>query len=166
MVLERADAACLPAIDAMRAACVAHMVAAGIEQWDDIYPTAEIFKRDCDQGNLLVMRADDDTIVGCAGLDERFSPEYGAIDWSINSDRIGAVHRLMILPKHQGRGYAKILMHEIEREARRRGYEVIRLDAFLKNPAALRLYAGLGYRQAGEVRFRKGSFACFEKRIA
>jgi hypothetical protein len=34
------------------------------------------------------------------------------------------------------------------------------------NPRALRLYHGLGYQRAGEVTFRKGSFVCFEKRLA
>ena len=78
---------------------------------------------------------------------------------------IGVVHRLMIWPIYMGRGLTKVLMHHVEEEAKRRGYRVLRLDAFLKNSAALRLYDCMGYRHAGEVRFRKGPFACFEKQI-
>ncbi len=56
-------------------------------------------------------------------------------------------------------------MHFVEQYAEVHGYDVIRLDAFTRNPAAVRLYEGRGYRKAGIVSFRKGPFYCFEKRI-
>ena len=49
--------------------------------------------------------------------------------------------------------------------ARGSGYGAIRLDASWANPVALRLYHGLGYRDAGGATFRKGPFRCFEKRL-
>jgi GNAT superfamily N-acetyltransferase len=98
-------------------------------------------------------------------LDDRQAVEYSAIQWQISTGPVGVIHRLMIAPSFAGRGLSKVLMQLVEAEARRRGYRSLRLDAFLANPAALRLYAGLGYRRAGEVQFRKGMFACFEKQI-
>jgi RimJ/RimL family protein N-acetyltransferase len=41
----------------------------------------------------------------------------------------------------------------------------MRLDAFSENPRALRVYDRDGYRRAGQVRLRKGTFICFEKAL-
>jgi ribosomal protein S18 acetylase RimI-like enzyme len=68
-------------------------------------------------------------------------------------------------PARQGRGLAGALMTFAEREAAMRGCAVVRLDAFTRNPAATLLYERRGYRRAGTVRFRKGLFSCFEKRV-
>ena len=162
-VIEQANESCLEAVEGILRECVASMRVAGIEQWDEIYPTADYFRRDWEGGNLFVMRDGESRVVGCAGLDERQSPEYESVGWTHKVERIGVVHRLMISPEQQGKGYAKVLMRGLEEEGRRRGYQAIRLDAFVLNPASLRLYAGLGYVQCGQVRFRKGEFACFEK---
>ena len=56
-------------------------------------------------------------------------------------------------------------MNFAEDRARELGYCAIRLDAFTKNPRALRLYQTLGYHDAGGVTLRKGPFRCFEKRL-
>jgi GNAT superfamily N-acetyltransferase len=166
MSLELAEAADVPLIMEMVAACIARMRAADIDQWDDVYPTADAFQDDARRGNLFVMReADGGAIIGCATLDERQSPEYAEVRWTWTDGPIGVVHRLMVAPAHGGRGVGRSIMAGLEREATRRGYRAIRLDAFIANPNALRLYAGLGYRQAGTVQFRKGAFACFELQL-
>jgi ribosomal protein S18 acetylase RimI-like enzyme len=165
MFVEKADLDCLSGIDVIRAACIGNMRAAGIDQWDEIYPTVDVFHRDCVAGNLFVLRNTERQLIGCATLDQTQSPEYLKISWLINSEQIGVVHRLMISPEFQGKGYAHMLMKNLENEARQRGYQAIRLDAYLHNPSALRLYAALSYRRAGEVQFRKGAFACLEKQL-
>ncbi len=43
------------------------------------------------------------------------------------------------------------------------GYRSIRLDAFKKNPIAIKFYQDLEYFPAGSVQFRKDRFICFEK---
>ena len=52
-----------------------------------------------------------------------------------------------------------------EEDAATKGYHTIRLDAFTQNPAAVALYERCGYRNAGTVRFRKGIFFCYEKKL-
>jgi len=53
-------------------------------------------------------------------------------------------------------------MQFTHRFAKQKGYETIRLDAFIHNPASVGLYENLDYRNAGTVTFRKGDFFCFE----
>jgi len=54
-------------------------------------------------------------------------------------------------------------MNFAEEYARSSGYSSIRLDAFLQNKAALKLYEKRGYENVGTVVFRKGVFNCYEK---
>jgi RimJ/RimL family protein N-acetyltransferase len=165
MYVDTADETALPAVNAMTRACIAHMLAAGIDQWDEIYPDPATFQRDALEKNLLLLKNNAHHLIGCASLDQRQSPEYLPVSWTFDAPSIGVVHRLMIAPPHRGQGFAKTLMHLVEQRAHHRGYQVLRLDAFRENPPALQLYAALGYRRAGEVCFRKGVFICFEKQL-
>lgn len=58
---------------------------------------------------------------------------------------------------------ARKTMRHIEEDSARRGAKAIRLDAFLGNPIALRLYSESGYRTAGSACWRKGPFVLLEK---
>ncbi len=94
-----------------------------------------------------------------------FSPaEYGSIGWN-DGGRPLVMHRLCISPSLQGKGLAKHLVRFAEQYARENGYGSIRLDAFIDNERALRLYDSLNYQRKGTVTFRKGSFYCYEKTI-
>ncbi len=75
------------------------------------------------------------------------------------------IRTLWVHPAWRGQGQGRALLQAAEQEAAARGCAVIRLDAFTRNPAATMLYEHRGYRRAGTVRFRKGLFSCFEKRV-
>jgi ribosomal protein S18 acetylase RimI-like enzyme len=165
MTLELADEVDVPRIMEMMTACITRMRSFGIDQWDEVYPTADVFRDDIRGKNLFLVRGAGETVVGCATLDDRQSPEYAAVKWLWSEGLVGVVHRLMVAPSHGGRGIATSIMNGLELEATRRGYKTIRLDAFCENSAAMRLYTGLGYREAGTIRGRKGVFACFERQL-
>ena len=142
--------------------CVAAMRAAGIEQWDEVYPNAETIAGDIAAGTLDVM-CDGDEIAACITVDKRLDPLWHDMDWSTDDTSVAAVHRLMVHPGWQGQGIAKFLMLHAEQVARAKGCCCIRLDSFLQNPAAMALYPRLGYRRTGTAMMRKGEFAGFEK---
>ncbi len=142
--------------------CVAAMRAAGIEQWDEIYPNAESIARDIAAGTLHVF-CDSGTIIACITVDQTHDPLWQAMRWSLGSEPAAAVHRLMVHPSQQGRGLAKQLMQHAEALALGQGCRSIRLDTFLQNPAAMALYPRLGYQPTGIAMMRKGEFAGFEK---
>jgi GNAT superfamily N-acetyltransferase len=71
----------------------------------------------------------------------------------------------MVSSRCRREGIARTLMMFAERRARDLGYVAIRLDAFVHNPGALRLYQGLGCFDAGGVMLREGPFRCFEKKL-
>ncbi len=143
--------------------CVDGMKRKGIDQWDEIYPDRETLERDADEATAFAaMRRG--TLVGMAVLNDRQEPEYAEVPW-LYGGRPAVVHRLMVSPAAEGTGIARALMAHLEARAQASGFDCIRLDAFKRNPGAIRFYERLDYRNAGQVKFRKGKFHCFEKQL-
>ena len=144
--------------------CVAAMRAAGVEQWDEVYPNAETIARDTSARTLHALQ-EGGSIIGSVTVDGQADPVWQGLAWSDDGVPFVAVHRLMIHPAQQGRGLSKMLMLHAESVAREKGSRSIRLDTFTQNPAALALYEKLGYRRTGTAIMRKGLFIGFEKML-
>jgi GNAT superfamily N-acetyltransferase len=155
----------LNAVVLLLEACIAAMRRSGIDQWDELYPNHATLLTDIRARTMHLGFQDRETLVGALVLNEIQNAEWSAAQWMITGVPILVVHRLMVDPQHQGKGVARDLMRFSETWARTNGYGGIRLDAFSANPRALRLYRGLGYRDAGGASFRKGPFRCFEKQL-
>ena len=152
----------LPVLFDLTRLCIGRMREQGIDQWDDIYPDEALFARDVAAGTVHLLR-EGEAVIGCVTVDTSLDPLWNDMDWSRPDSGASAVHRLMVHPDRQGQGLARRLMSRAEAIARERGSHSLRLDAFLANPASLRLYESLGYRRTGVARMRKGEFVCFEK---
>jgi ribosomal protein S18 acetylase RimI-like enzyme len=136
----------------------------GIPQWDDIYPSKAILNADIENKQMYLIEVEG-RVAGLIVINEVQSPEYASVAWK-HSGRALVVHRLTIHPAYQRRKLASYLMDFAEEMAATGNYDCIRLDAFTRNRAAFTLYENRGYRKAGIVRFRKGDFFCFEKKIS
>jgi GNAT superfamily N-acetyltransferase len=142
--------------------CVESMRQAGIEQWDEVYPNADVIQSDITAGTLDVL-CENGEIIAAITVDQHLDPMWRSLRWTPDTEPAAAVHRLMVHPQSQGRGLSKRLMSHAEQVARALGCHCIRLDSFLRNPAAMALYPRLGYRSTGTVTLRKGEFMGFEK---
>jgi GNAT superfamily N-acetyltransferase len=143
---------------------IAAMREEGIDQWDEIYPDRQVLSTDAREGALFV--ADDaDGLAGILVLNEFQNAEYAAVPWTFVTPPVCVLHRLFVDPGRRNRGIATVMVSFAEQRARELGYRTMRLDAFTRNPAALRLYHRLGYRDAGAVTLRKGVFSVFEKAL-
>ena len=154
----------LPAVMNLIKACIQHMESQGIFQWDEIYPGSGTLEKDIGSHSLYAARSAG-RICGIIVLNEYQDPEYAAIRWAYQGDKILVVHRLSVDPVRQGQGIAARLVDFAEQHAKSHGYSAIRLDAFTHNPRSVALYERRGYRKAGVVNFRKGPFYCFEKEV-
>ena len=142
---------------------IRHMDEQGIPQWDDIYPSKAILNADIENKQMYVIEVEG-RVTGLTVINEDQSPEYAGVPWK-HSGRALVVHRLTIHPDYQRHKLASYLMDFAEEMAGAENYDCIRLDAFTRNPAAFNLYEKRGYRRAGIVRFRKGEFFVYEKKI-
>ncbi len=82
---------------------------------------------------VLVARDDDGTAVGCGAL--------RALDGGV-----AEVKRMYVVPAARGRGLSKLLLAGLEDAARSRGWTTLRLETGPRQPEALALYEGAGYR--------------------
>lgn len=160
----RPGAECLPDILALLGKATARLDELGIRQWDHLYPDRATIEADISSGSLYAIAADT-AIAGIFVLNETQDPAYASVAWELDDPRPLVLHRFSIDPAWQGKGLAKACLKYIEDHARERGYRSIRLDAFSENYISLGLYRAHGYRERGQVRFRKGIFWCFEKTL-
>lgn len=159
-----ATAADLADVERLVKKVIRKLTAAGIGQWDDGYPTTEHFKEDIQRGALRLLFRDG-RLIAMAALDEFQPPEYREVGWAFRNERICVFHRLCVEPEYQKSGIGRSMLLRMEELARSKGYGAVRLDAFSLNSISLRLYDSSGYRKAGEVRFLKGRFFCYEKKL-
>lgn len=138
----------------------------GIYQWTDNYPTRSIIEKDVEKGVLFMLRNDRE-ILGAITISEEQETEYQTINWKFDSSKVVVIHRLVIDPKYQGKGYAHILMDFAEKFATENNYSSIRLDAYSQNKKAIDFYEKRRYFIRGHVNFpeRAYPFHCMEKEI-
>jgi len=82
---------------------------------------------------VLVARDPAGTAVGCGAL-------------RALGDGAAEVKRVYVVPEARGRGVSKVLLAGLEDAARSRGWTVLRLETGPRQPEAIALYEGAGYR--------------------
>ncbi len=113
-----------------------------------------------------------------SGTPADFSPPGGAFVVLYDGDRAIAgggikrlddeaceIKRMYVVPDRRGEGLARRLLEEMEAEALRLGYTIVRLDTGEHQPHAQHLYESAGYEPIGN--FNANPFASFwgEKRL-
>ncbi len=145
-------------------ACAKHMVANGIFQWNEYYPSYEAFENDIKLNQLWVLK-DVDRIIGSIVISDIMDEEYHAIEWLTPNTKNIYIHRLAVHPDYQGKGCAQLLMNYAENYAKDNNYLSVRLDTFSINKRNNIFYKKRGFQQRGDVYFPKQSehpFHCYE----
>ena len=154
----------IPQIVAITQACARDMMQQNIFQWNEHYPSKQIFLHDIKRNELYVLTKNNE-IIGCVVLSSKMDKEYKLIAWLTPNDHNLYIHRLAIHPTFQHKGYAQELMNFAENFAKQNKYQSIRLDTFSKNPRNQNFYKQRGYVKVGSVHFLSQSpypFYCYE----
>lgn len=118
-----------------------------------VYPTRQTARDALKAGTLFVLERDG-AIAAAAKIDQNQVPEYANAPWQypdVPEQQVMVLHTLVVDPAFAGRGCGKAFVAFYEQYARDHGCPYLRMDTNAKNTAARRLYAGLGYREAGIV---------------
>ncbi|MDA3854254.1 MAG: GNAT family N-acetyltransferase [Bacteroidales bacterium] len=155
----------LPAIIKLMKRVIPVMLASGNEQWDDEYPTKEIFKKDINEHNLFVLIIDKQ-VLGAVVINAIFPPEYKHIPWK-TSPNTYTFHRMMVDPEIQGKGIATALFRFIEKRGKKMGLKSVRVDTNTNNKTMRALFEKFNYTFVGIVHFRNkpSDFRCYEKTL-
>lgn len=145
-------------------ACAKKMIANGIFQWNEHYPTKAPFVNDVDRNELYVYESDTE-IAACIVISTFMDEVYKPVKWLTQNENNIYIHRLAVHPNHQGKGIAQHLMTYAEHHASKHGFKSVRLDTFSQNPRNLKFYELRGYERLEDIYFPKQSqhpFYCFE----
>ena len=163
MLLTKATQHDFPAVCSLYQSVCAAMNAAGNDQWIwGDYPTEAFLQKSLDAGTLYVAH-EDGKLLCAVTIDTNFDPEYADVNWLFGT-KPGAFHRLAIAPDQQGKGLGKKIIADVCDILCSQGCDTLRIDTYANNEKAQRLYAAIGMRKAGEVRFfhREQPFYCYE----
>lgn len=162
-----ASEADLDGIMAIIGRVVAEMRAEGIDQWSDAYPVRADFLADIADRSLWV---DEEEGTGerrlrgvvCINRDE--PPEYRDGAWSRDASSL-VIHRLAVHPDCRRQGVGRGLLLLAEDLARQNGLAYLRSDTYSMNVRMASLFALMGYRRAGDIRFpgHRQVFHCYDK---
>ena len=118
-----------------------------------VYPTQQTALDALEAGTLFVLEQDG-KIAAAAKIDQNQVPEYANAPWRYPDappEQVMVLHTLVVDPAFAGRGCGKQFVAFYEEHARTHGCPYLRMDTNARNAAARRLYAGLGYWEAGIV---------------
>lgn len=115
-----------------------------------IYPVRADAERALESGTLYVLE-EDGQICASMILNRHQAEAYAEMDWQYPAppEQVLVIHTLTMPPEMSGKGYGTRMVRFAMEEARRRGCTVIRLDTYVGNLPAQRLYGKLGFRIAG-----------------
>ena len=145
----------------------------GVTGWiRGAYPTERTALDALNTGTLFVLERDG-VIAASARIDQIQSEEYAAAPWQYSDapdDQIMVLHTLVVEPALAGQGCGGEFVRFYERYALEHGCPYLRIDTNIRNTVARRLYARLGYREAGVVPCEFNGIpdvrlACLEKRL-
>ena len=117
-----------------------------------IYPSRASALEALGLGELFVLE-DDGAVAASARINRTQGEEYRRAAWGTAAPegRVMVLHTLAVDPKFRGRGFGTQFVDFYERYARENACPYLRMDTNEINAAARRLYAGLGYTEAGIV---------------
>lgn len=135
----------------------------GIDQWDESYPTLDIFETDKQAKSLFVME-EEGQIKGSISIDKNLPEEYVPIPWSTEGLAY-TFHRLVVNPFSRGNGVASQLIQFAEILAMKNGATALKIDTYSLNKKAQNLFIKNGFRKVGEMSFhgKANPFYCYEK---
>ena len=148
-------------------ACAEKMIENNIFQWNEKYPSKEIFREDIKNNALFVARINSE-IVGCVMFSSYKDDVYKNVKWISEDSNNLYIHRLAVHPKFQKKGIARKMMDYAEAFAKSKNHKSIRLDTFSKNQRNNKFYKLRGYTKLEDVFFPNQSefpFHCYEKLI-
>ena len=147
--------------------CAADLISKNIFQWNEKYPSKEVFKKDIEKNTLYVCK-NKLKITGCISICTDKDEEYENVKWITEDFKNLYLHRLAVHPEYQKKGIGKFIMDFAEEYAKLNGFRSIRLDTFSQNKRNNRFYKSRQYVQLGDIFFpmqSKFPFHCYEKII-
>ena len=125
--------------------------------WDLDYPNRESAESDVGSDSLYVLKKND-KIIAVASVGEFNELEH--LQWS--PEKPCELARIGVIPTLQKQGIGTIILQNIIKTVKEKGFDGIRMLVSKTNPAALALYNNNGFEKCGEVFMYDIDFYCYQ----
>ena len=150
MIIRQAISSDLDVIKGIAEACAIDMASYSIFQWNEKYPSREVFKKDIESGSLYVLEIKKN-VIGCIVLSDFKDDVYKDVKWLTKDSNNLYIHRLAVDPPFQKNGNGRKLMDFAESFAVENNFVSIRLDTFSLNHRNNKFYKSRGYTRLEDV---------------
>ncbi len=130
--------------------------------WTEDYPGPDTIEADLARQGLFVMRDAEDRIIAAISAEEDADVDRLGC-WTPGLQPGGEFARLAVTPACQNRGLARQMVTHILGVRRERGFKSVHILVNRENVKAIRSYAHIGFRVAGECFMYQQHFLCCEK---
>ena len=130
-----------------------YLRSAGIDQWQNGYPSEATIRQDIEQGNSYLLTDNDGAVLGTTVLEFDGDPNYDSIyegAWLTNSS-YGAIHRIAVRNQLKGKGLATKIIDAVEHECQQRGVCSLRVDTHKDNHSMQRMLQKNGFQYCGVI---------------
>lgn len=147
----------------------AALTAAGVDQWNDGYPSKETVARDIERAVSYTVLWEDRPVATAVILTDG-EPDYNEIEcgrWLQNGPYI-TVHRVATHKDAKRIGVASYIIREAERMARSLAYPAVRIDTHRDNYVMQAFLAKNGFEKCGIIHLRRSGAEriAFEKLLS
>jgi RimJ/RimL family protein N-acetyltransferase len=122
------------------------MVSKGLNQWVGDYPNIDNFRSDLDKGGLFVL-VEADKIVGSCSILKENDIAYKEVVW--NGKNALVIHRILIDPTYQGKGFGKEMVNFAYKKVLNEGYDSLKIDTHPDNIKMQKMLKGLSFEFRG-----------------
>lgn len=144
----------------------AALLAAGVDQWQNGYPSHEIITQDITNGNSYVL-VEGDMMLGTVALEFDGEPNYDKIyegSW-LSEGAYAAIHRIAITKGYKGQGLASKMIESMVKISQDRGFLSIKVDTHEDNQAMQKMLGKNGFTYCGIIYLADGNKrVAFEKK--
>lgn len=135
----------------------------GNPQWNETYPTKEHFSKDINSGHLYIYEINKE-LAGFICINNIENKEYKNLVWSQNKQAL-VIHRFAVKRKYQRQKIGTKLMLFVEKYAREKSINYIKVDTNSTNIRMNALFKKLDYHFVGTIYMRNldKEFNCYEK---
>lgn len=135
------------------------MKAAGIDQWQGIYPNGDDFLLDVNANQSIVMEKDG-VVIGIAAAYIGHEPTYDKIydgQWLTNNQTYGIIHRIAVDPVERNSGAATAVVEYVRHLCLQQGITSMRCDTHPDNTIMQRTLEKNGYQKCGIIFIEDGT---------
>lgn len=116
-----------------------------------VYPTADTARTAIEADDMFVLEQEG-IVAAAARINQEQVPVYAEVPWrypDVPDRQVMVLHTLVVEPACSGKGYGTAFVRFYEDYAREHGCPYLRMDTNARNRTARKMYAGLGYWEAG-----------------